>query len=192
VSTTETRRNRRTGGLRISPTVALLGKRVSAGARPGRGPVGSSRSGAIAAALDPLELSGSAGGLPLVGSRLHLAVLEGGGSLVGKVDFISVGHGLDENAVAAGFIAFDFGELRAGAFFLFHARDFALGGSALDLVDRIGVVGLISDLDAIPHGRFSACPSVRHPALRQGSSSAQAHQAQDQYWLAHPFLLLRS
>src|SRR5712692_3542834 len=125
--------------------MALLGKRVSAGAGPGRGPVRVSRSGAGAAGLDPFELPGSAGGLPLVGSRLHLAVLDGGLGLVGEVDLVPIGHGLDENAVAAGTVAGDFGELRAGAFFLSHTSDFTPGGGALDLVDRIGVVGLISD-----------------------------------------------
>src|SRR5712692_4752199 len=161
--------------------MALLGKRVSAGAGPGRGPVRVCRSSAGAAGLDPFELPGSAGGLPLVGTRLHLAVLDGGGGLVGEVDFVSIGHGLDKNPVAAGTVAGDFGELRAAALFLFHTRNFTLGGDALDLVDRVGVVGLVSDLDDLSRSRLYASPSVRHLALRQGHASAQAHQAQYQH-----------
>src|SRR5712692_11557294 len=161
--------------------MALLGKRVSAGAGPGRGPVRVSRSGAGAVALDPFELPGPVGGLPLVGSRLHLAVLDGGRGLVGVVDLVSIGHGLDENAVAAGTVAGDFGKLRAGAFFLSHTRDFTLGGGALDLIDRVSVVGLVSDLDALSRGRLSARPSVRHLALREGHTCAQAHQNRYQH-----------
>jgi hypothetical protein len=118
--------------------------------------------GAGAAALDPFELPGSTGGLPLVGTRLHLAVCDGARCLVSEVNIVSIGHGLDENGVSLGAVAGDFGELRAGAFFLFHASDFALGGGALDLVDRVGVVGLISDLNAMP---WLALPPSRTAAV---------------------------
>jgi hypothetical protein len=97
-----------------------------------------------AACLDSLKLPGPAGGLPLVGSRLHLPVLSGPGELVHEVDLVSVGHGFNEHTVAFHAIARDLCELSARALFLFHPRDFALGRSARDLVDRVGVAGLIS------------------------------------------------
>jgi len=56
----------------VSAKRALLGKRVSAGAGPGRGPVRVSRSGAGAAGLDSFKVPGSTASLPLVGARPHV------------------------------------------------------------------------------------------------------------------------
>src|SRR5450759_5215181 len=105
----------------------LLGKQVSPSASPVHRPVRVPGSGAGAAGLDAFELPGSAGGLKLVGTRLRLPVLDGDDELGVEVELVSVGHGLDELAVALGAGAGDLGELRAGALLLPHPLDFALG-----------------------------------------------------------------